>query len=1150
MKKNTPTIVFRRLRRDPKCLGFASLTQTLTIAVQFIAISILTCSPTFSDDDLGFVKEDLRGGENWAILIGVNYTSRQEELRDGGDLLSRDALPALSNAANDALAIADILTNYYDYDKDRVIVLTDDKGTDVERLPTKSNISRELLRLSKDANEDDTVFFFFAGHGIKLRSQSTSGNNVAMLAMDVELKEGEPIGNLFGLPFGLIDDLGRIKAKQKLLVLDCCHSGEIFNQHRASTTFQPPSGGSGRTDENLLNAPAFQAMASCRASQLASDGRDGNSKFTSAFLHGLRRIPAQNQKQVVTAHALLKHLEGYFDPSQRPDCRNLVEQNGDAGEFSFKPRPEADFRKFLVEELEEAYLRSMVVSRQGSWWFQECPWFIPSIRAEMVQVYDSYQVVARGNEVADLLDAESLRLAADAALRQLKEGESEIARLRRKHASLLLDADSGKKLSEALSEIESDLEPLLPKSLSVEASRGIAPKVAPANSMDKDLQAADVHLLAVVKHSLSQVDADKIYRQALRMYDHEMLPTVAQLNKVSTDNEEKVFNYSLQILKALCRVDYAEFLQRELKQHKPAAEQYQQARREIEQLTFDGKQKGYADFFMAFTLCSEADAWIGINRWKQADALLDEAKELAKPKLNGLTSPVAGHFLEAHIYRRNAWCKMMQWKIDDAVCSFHTSNQILLNRMSGTSGDDSSTLPSNDEMSCVDVLVANKRVFDESRDYSSKVAYLHNLHGIAMGIRFQGETARAATEYRILTDRVESAFGQFRSDSADAAIENQFIGRTINTQERLGDCNLFGDPDVRDLKEALDDYRRAMMRVHLLRDSARDQTTAVLLYKQALALSLPSSFTDHELANQMCEVADKIYLPRKDKAGGLLDALGTLTTLCVRACEQSAKAKSTGGSELTAQNDLRECILAYRDKVGTTPHRDQLELCLFASDVLLKHAGSRSKYQTLADADLLLSFCRIALDSYQASGNDDPEQDNQVSDAVKYLRPYFDTAMNAKMKLGDAQVKEMLQIQAEATLGKLDIKDSEVKPILAVYTLDGKPYLLVDIPFSVSRCVPLAESYYNVQMVRDACQSTKKLPLPDDIYDALSGWMKQNPSASLSSSVDCRWRDSVRGFHARQAMPRTLVDSTTGEETTVVETASRDTTFPFELQRP
>ncbi|EMI17366.1 secreted protein containing Peptidase C14, caspase catalytic domain protein [Rhodopirellula maiorica SM1] len=1097
-----------------------------------------------AEDEL-FSTKSLRGGKNWAILIGVNYTARQDELRDGGDQRSREALPALSNAANDALSIADILTNYYEYDADHVIVLTDDKGTAAEQLPTKSNIARELLRVSKEAGDKDTVFFFFAGHGIKLESQSTSGNNVAMLALDVELQEGDPIGNMFGLPFGLMDDLGRIKANQKLLVLDCCHSGEIFNQHRASAAFQPTSEESGREDKNLLAAPAFQAMASCRASQLASDGRDGNSKFTSAFLHGLRRLPAQNQKSPVTAHALLRHLKGYFDESQRPDLRSLIDPSGNEGEFAFKPRREAEFKKFLVEELEEAYLRGMVVSRQGSWWFEECPWFIPSIRAEMVQIYDSQEAVSRGSTVADLLDAESLREAADLALREWKDGESDVAKLRRKHGQLLLDADSGKKLREALAEIEADLDPLLPTEKLAEISRGKVESVSPTNSMDKALKAADVHLLAVVKHSLGNDEAEKIYKQALRMYALEMQPTKSDSPTQTANNEQVVFNYSRKILMALCRVDFAQYLQGEAKQHKLAAEQYQLARREIKQITFDGKQKGYADFFMTFAFCGEADAWIGINRWKQANALLDQAKTLAETKHDGVLSPVAGHFLEAHVYRRNAWCKMMQWKIKDAMCSFRKSNEILVQRMnvedSESEHDDACTSVLSDELPAG---------WEQSKDYSSKVAFLHNRHGIAMGLRFQGDTEGAADEYRQLTRDVESAFSQFRSDSADAAIETQFVIRTINTQERLGDCNLFGNPEVRDLKEALDDYRRAMMRVHLLRDSARDRTKAALLYKQALALSLPSPFTDHELAMQMCQVADEIYRSSEGKTGGLFDALGTLTTLCVQACEETTESKTVLARSTSAQDKLRDCILAYRDKVGTTPHRDQLELCLFASNILLKYAGQRNKYQTLADADLLLSFCRIALESYQGSdGTDSPER-QEVSDAVKYLRPYFDTAMHAKMGLGDSQVKEMLQIQAEATLGTLDLKEKGVRPILAIYVLDDKPYLLVDIPRSLSRCVPLAESYYNVEMVRNASYSEAKLPLPDEIQDALSSWIKQNSTAYGTAKPDCRWCDTVRGFDAHYAATTTVIDSTTGEEKTVVETTSRSGTFPFELHRP
>ena len=170
--------------------------------------------------------------------------------------------------------------------------------------PPSVNIERALQRVRKDATADDTVLFFFAGHGLKFDSTSTGGNNVAMLALDVELQNGEAKGNTFDLPFGLIDELGHVKAKQKLVILDCCYSGEIFNQQRGGISFQPTSAGSSREDESLQDMATFQAMASCRATQLASDGSDGNSRFTSALLHGLRRLPAQTNKRNVTVHAL------------------------------------------------------------------------------------------------------------------------------------------------------------------------------------------------------------------------------------------------------------------------------------------------------------------------------------------------------------------------------------------------------------------------------------------------------------------------------------------------------------------------------------------------------------------------------------------------------------------------------------------------------------------------------------------------------------------------------------------------------------------------------------------------------------------------------------------------------------------------------
>ena len=96
MKDVTATRV--GVRQNPTHSGCSAKFTSSVFAFSCAAFSLLiTC--TFADDDLGFGKRDLRGGENWAILIGVNCTSRQAELRDGDDPLSRDALPALSNAA-------------------------------------------------------------------------------------------------------------------------------------------------------------------------------------------------------------------------------------------------------------------------------------------------------------------------------------------------------------------------------------------------------------------------------------------------------------------------------------------------------------------------------------------------------------------------------------------------------------------------------------------------------------------------------------------------------------------------------------------------------------------------------------------------------------------------------------------------------------------------------------------------------------------------------------------------------------------------------------------------------------------------------------------------------------------------------------------
>lgn len=74
--------------------------------------------------------------------------------------------------------------------------------------------------------------------------------------------------------------------------------------------------------------------------------------------------------------------------------------------------------------------------------------------------------------------------------------------------------------------------------------------------------------------------------------------------------------------------------------------------------------------------------------------------------------------------------------------------------------------------------------------------------------------------------------------------EKRLLERLVNSQERLADCNLFGDPCRRDLGEAADDYRRALHAcASMPAGTTRNQRRMALLYRLALALSLPCEST-------------------------------------------------------------------------------------------------------------------------------------------------------------------------------------------------------------------------------------------------------------------------------------------------------------------
>jgi len=139
--------------------------------------------------------------DRWAVLIGINGY--------------HESLGRLKYSVNDCRRLAEVLTTGDDaFPADHVLVLTDDEAA--ERRPTYGNIHSWLASWLSQPDEDDTVLVFFAGHGREMDGKCY------LVPADATLQTI----HVAGIPVPYVQELlNRCKARQKVLVLDACHSG-------------------------------------------------------------------------------------------------------------------------------------------------------------------------------------------------------------------------------------------------------------------------------------------------------------------------------------------------------------------------------------------------------------------------------------------------------------------------------------------------------------------------------------------------------------------------------------------------------------------------------------------------------------------------------------------------------------------------------------------------------------------------------------------------------------------------------------------------------------------------------------------------------------------------------------------------------------
>jgi formylglycine-generating enzyme required for sulfatase activity len=232
-------------------------------------VAVSSEKPTLGKGLKTTVKLPSVTGSRWALLIGINKYATLSELK---------------YCAQDAKAIRDVLVRYGGYDPQKIILLTDDQDSPAHR-PTFLNMKRRIGQVTREAGPNDSLLIAFSGHGTVVNNRGylvpQDGDEDASIAMK-DIK----------------DQIEACEARQKVLILDACHSGK----DRSSP----------RLGDSLLNEAAgkgFITITSCDAEEKAyEDDAAQRGIFTKHLVNGLSGKADSNRDGDITHGELYEYI--------------------------------------------------------------------------------------------------------------------------------------------------------------------------------------------------------------------------------------------------------------------------------------------------------------------------------------------------------------------------------------------------------------------------------------------------------------------------------------------------------------------------------------------------------------------------------------------------------------------------------------------------------------------------------------------------------------------------------------------------------------------------------------------------------------------------------------------------------------------------
>lgn len=267
----------------------------------------------------------------WLFLVGVNQYQDQK------------SLPSLQYSALDCQGLGEALTEATETFPAREIIVHHDFAN---QKPTVTQVRNTLNYIVNTAQPQDTILFYFSGHGILEASTQKVVLCLTDTYTDKLLETGLPLQEL-------LQCLGQCAASQQLVWLDACHSGGMTLRGTEGAILPNPTTQLVQVlRKKAAQSQGFYALLSCDQTQQSWEFPElGHGVFTYYLMRGLRG-EAADSVGIIEADALYQYVYHqtlrYIDKTNQ-QIRLINQQKSSRGERQLNSEYPLQTPKRIVE---------------------------------------------------------------------------------------------------------------------------------------------------------------------------------------------------------------------------------------------------------------------------------------------------------------------------------------------------------------------------------------------------------------------------------------------------------------------------------------------------------------------------------------------------------------------------------------------------------------------------------------------------------------------------------------------------------------------------------------------------------------------------------------------------------------------------------